>query len=64
MFRIAICDDEATSLKLNTILTQKVLQEEGIAYEIKTFVDMNEMTEALASTVQPFDVLLSDILAT
>ena len=64
MFRVAICDDEATSLKLNTVLTEKILKEEGIEFEIQTFEDMETMTEAVTKTGQPFDVLLSDILAT
>ena len=64
MFRVAICDDEATSLKLNTVLTEKVLTEEGIEYEIQTFEDMESMTAAVTKPGQPFDVLLSDILAT
>ena len=36
MFRIAICDDEATSLLLNKSLTEKILQDERIEYEIET----------------------------
>lgn len=64
MFRVAICDDEATSLKLNTMLTEKILNEEGIAHEIKTFEDMESMINAVTKPKSPFDVLLSDILAT
>ena len=64
MFRVAICDDEATSLKLNTILTEKILNEEGIVHEIKTFEDMESMINAVTKPNSPFDVLLSDILAT
>lgn len=64
MFRVAICDDEATSLKLNTMLTEKILQEEGIVYEIKTFEDMGSMIDTLSKAEKPFDLLLSDILAT
>lgn len=64
MFRVAICDDEATSLQLNKLLTEKILQEEGINYEIETFTDMESMTAAVTKPGQSFDVLLSDILAT
>ena len=63
MFRVAICDDEATSLQLNTLLTETILKEEGISYEIRTFDDIEAMTEAISRPGQPFDVLLSDILA-
>lgn len=64
MFRIAICDDEATSLLLNKALTEKILQEERIEYEIETFESMTDMLDTM-SKVRPtkgFDVLLSDIL--
>ena len=48
MYRVVICDDEATSLQINQILTEQVLEEDGIEYEITTFEDMRVMTEALA----------------
>lgn len=64
MFRIAICDDEATSLKLNVALTEKVLKEEKIEFEIVTFDNMRKMLETLTKPAQPFDILLSDILTT
>ena len=66
MFRVAICDDEETSLKLNKALAEKILEEENISYEICTYTNMIEMTEALVNVKKaaPFDVLLSDILAT
>lgn len=64
MFKIAICDDEATSLKLNRALTEKILNEEGISFEIQTFEDMREMTQILSNKKVSFDVLLSDILTT
>lgn len=66
MFRIAICDDEATSLQLNKRLTEKIMQEEGISCEIDTFESMTEMIEALTrtSSVKRYDILLSDILTT
>lgn len=64
MFKIAICDDEATSLKLNYVLTEKILTEEGIEFEISTFEDMREMTQALSKQKTGYDVLLSDILTT
>ena len=57
MFRVAICDDEATSLKLNTMLTEKILNEEGIVHEIKTFEDMESMINAVTKPKSPFDVL-------
>ena len=64
MFRIAICDDEATSLKLNVALTEKILKEEQIEFEIVTFDNMRKMLETLTKPSQPFDILLSDILTT
>lgn len=63
MYRVVICDDEATSLQINEILTEQILEEEGIEYEITTFDDMRVMTEALSSDDAAFDVLLCDILA-
>lgn len=64
MFRVAVCDDEATSLKLNCALTRKVLEEEGIDYEIREFQNMREMLQALTKSSANYDVLLSDILTT
>lgn len=66
MFKIAICDDEDTSLRLNKALTEKVLDEINVEYEISTFQDMREMTETLTklTVAQPFNVLLCDILTT
>ncbi len=63
MFRVAVCDDEATSLQLNTILVETILKEEGIVYELRTFDNIELMTEELSRPGQPYDVLLSDILA-
>lgn len=65
MFKIAICDDEETSVHLNKALTEKVLKEENIEYEINTFQDMREMTDSLTklTVAQPYNVLLCDILA-
>lgn len=64
MYRIAICDDESTSLALNKSLTEHILKEEGITFEISTFQDMNEMIKVVTSETKPYDVLLSDILTT
>lgn len=64
MFKIAICDDEATSLKLNEMLTRKIMEEAGISYEIHTFVDMREMLKSFQNQKISYDVLLSDILTT
>lgn len=63
MYRVVICDDEATSLQISQILTEQVLEEDGIEYEITTFEDMRVMTEALADEKAEYDVLLCDILA-
>ena len=63
MYRVVICDDEATSLQINQILTEQILEEEGIEYEIVTFEDMRVMTEALSDEKAEYDVLLCDILA-
>ncbi|MBR5420801.1 MAG: response regulator transcription factor [Lachnospiraceae bacterium] len=63
MFRIAICDDEATALKLNTMLTEKILKEEKIPYELVAFDDIQTMTDALMRPGQPYDLLITDILA-
>ncbi|MCQ2517262.1 MAG: LytTR family DNA-binding domain-containing protein [Lachnospiraceae bacterium] len=63
MFRVAICDDEATSLQINQILSQQILEEEGIKCSIDTFDDMLVMTRALSAESADYDVLLCDILA-
>ena len=63
MYRIVICDDEATSLQINEILTEQILDEEGIEYSIVTFDDMKVMTETLSAEKEEYDVLLCDILA-
>ncbi|MBO4309687.1 MAG: response regulator transcription factor [Lachnospiraceae bacterium] len=63
MFRIAICDDEMTSLMINKALTEQILEEEGIEYEITTFEDMPTMIQGVMKEDAEFDLLLSDILA-
>ena len=63
MFRVAICDDEMTSLMINQALTERVLTEGGIAYEIKPFDDMSVMINALSNSEEDYNLLLSDILA-
>ena len=63
MFRIAICDDEATALQLNTMLTENILKEEKISYEIRTFDDIKVMSETLMRPGQPYDLLITDILS-
>lgn len=64
MFRIAICDDEATSLVLNKSLAEKILKEERIEYEIVIFQSLGELIDAVAKArgTQGFDLILSDIL--
>lgn len=64
MFRVAICDDEATSLVLHKSLTEKILREEHVEYEIDTFESMNELLDVMVKTgaKKSYDVLLSDIL--
>ncbi len=63
MFRVAICDDEATSLQIIEALTEQILEEAGIEYEIATFEDMLVMTKELSSGRDEYHLLLSDILA-
>ncbi len=63
MFRIAICDDEATSLQIIEALTEQILEEAEIEYEIATFEDMLVMTKELSSGRDEYHLLLSDILA-
>ncbi|MBR4966315.1 MAG: response regulator transcription factor [Lachnospiraceae bacterium] len=63
MFRVAICDDEATSLQIIEALTEQILQEAEIEYEIATFEDMLVMTKELSSGRDEYHLLLSDILA-
>ncbi|MCR4813761.1 MAG: LytTR family DNA-binding domain-containing protein [Lachnospiraceae bacterium] len=63
MYRVAICDDEATSLQINEALTSQVLTEEGIQFETVCFTDMESMIETLADKENEYDVLLCDILA-
>ena len=43
MLRVAICDDEKTSVQLNTALTEKILTEANVEYEIYKFEDMREI---------------------
>ncbi len=63
MFRVAICDDEATSLQIIEALTEQILEEADIEYEIATFEDMLVMTKELSSGRDEYHLLLSDILA-
>lgn len=63
MFKIAICDDEMTSLMINQALTEQVLEEEGIEYEITTFEDMSGMLKGVSGEDSDYNLLLSDILA-
>lgn len=63
MFRVAICDDEATSLQIIEALTEQILEDAGIEYEIATFEDMLVMTKELSSGRDEYHLLLSDILA-
>lgn len=65
MFRIVICDDEATSLAFNQKMTEKILEEARIDYTIDTFSDMDSMINAAKENEaqkQPYDLLLSDVL--
>lgn len=63
MYRVAICDDEATSLQINEALTAQVLSEAGIEYETVCFTDMQSMIDTLSKKDVEYDVLLCDILA-
>jgi len=63
MFKIAICDDEATSLQINEVLTEQIMEEEGIDYSISTFEDMELMIKVLSGGKEIYNVLLCDILA-
>ena len=63
MFKVAICDDEMTSLMINQALTEQVLEEANIEYEITTFEDMQSMIKGVLDDNADFDLLLSDILA-
>ena len=66
MFKVAICDDEATSVQLNKALTEKILKENMVDYEIDCFSDMQEMIDSLSkvNNVHQYNVLLCDILTT
>ena len=57
MYKIAICDDEATSLKLNRALTERILLEEDIPCEIVEFSCMDTMVAAVAKDEVSFDLL-------
>lgn len=63
MFKVAICDDEITSLMINQALTEQVLAEAGIEYEITTFDDMQKMIDGVLDDSADYNLLLSDILA-
>ena len=43
MFKIAICDDEMTSLMINKALTEQILEDAHIDYQITTYEDMASM---------------------
>ena len=58
MFRVAICDDEATSLQIIEALTEQILEEAEIEYEIATFEDMLVMTKELSSGRDEYHLLL------
>lgn len=64
MFKIGICDDEATSLLLVKSLTERVLKEEKIDFEIETFESLTMLLDSVAHAraTKSFDLLLSDIL--
>ena len=63
MFKVAICDDEMTSLMINKALTEQILEEEKIEYKITTFEDMVSMIRGIMDENEEYDLLLSDILA-
>jgi len=64
MFRVAICDDEGTSLVLNKGLTEKILKESKIEYKIDTFQSLTELLKVMEErrTERGYDLLLCDIL--
>ena len=63
MFKIAICDDEMTSLMINKALTEQILEDAHIDYQITTYEDMASMIKGVLDESADFDLLLSDILA-
>ena len=64
MFRVAICDDEQTSLVLNKGLTEKILKENKTECIIETFTSMSDLVRTMEErrNEKGFDLLLCDIL--
>jgi DNA-binding LytR/AlgR family response regulator len=64
MFRVAICDDEQTSLVLNKGLTEKILTDNKTEFAIETFTSMNDLLNVMEErrNEKGFDLLLCDIL--
>lgn len=63
MFRVAVCDDEATSLQLIMTLTEQVLKEAGVSYELRAFDDISKMAESLSRPGRPYNVLVTDVMS-
>ncbi len=63
MFRVAVCDDEATSLKLLSSVTEQILKDNGIPYEMRTFDDIEKMADSLSRPGRPYNMLITDIMS-
>ena len=62
MFRIAICDDDSTSLMLAKFLTTQIMTEESIEFDIALFRSPHELLKSISDKKVVYDVLLLDIL--
>lgn len=60
MFRIAICDGEATSLTLLRVLTEKIMLEEEQDYSITTYKDGDELLREIRNGTF-YHILLADV---
>lgn len=61
-FRIAICDDDYMSREANALMTRKILEEEGLPYEIEVFESASGLLSAMKKT--SFQILLLDVMMT
>lgn len=60
MYRVAICDGEPTSLTLLRALTEKILSEEEVEFEIIPFKDADELL-ARVKDGEFYHILLADV---
>lgn len=62
MYYIGICDDEPIFLKNITEMTEEILDEAGISYDIRTFDSMAALADYMNTSGVTMNLLLLDIL--